>query len=260
MAVPGVEVRVVDRCASTNTVLLESNPNAGPVLLAADIQTAGRGRRGRRWLSDPAGGITFSLALRVARPARELAALSLVAGVAVARTMRALGINAALKWPNDLEAAGGKLGGILVETRGVQDGRRREGGSLAVIGIGINYRADPALAVNLRRRIACISELLSPAPQRVRVIQGCTVALLEALAAFESRGLDAVREEWLALHAHAGQRLRVRLADGRMVTGIADGLAENGGLQLRTRMGLRAVHSGRVVSARIATASRTGTA
>src|SRR3954465_15429545 len=116
MAVRGGEVRVVDRCASTNTVLLEqSNPTQGPVLLAAEVQTAGRGRRGRRWQSDPAGGITFSLAIEVARPARELAALSLVAGVAVARTMRGLGIvSAALKWPNDLEAAGGKLGGILV--------------------------------------------------------------------------------------------------------------------------------------------------
>jgi biotin-(acetyl-CoA carboxylase) ligase len=58
------------------------------------------------------------------------------------------------------------------------------------------------------------------------------------------------------LHAHAGQRLRVRLADGRMLTGIAAGLAEDGGLQLHTRSGLRAVRSGRVVSARIAPASR----
>jgi BirA family biotin operon repressor/biotin-[acetyl-CoA-carboxylase] ligase len=175
--------------------------------------------------------------------------------------MRKMGVvNAALKWPNDLEANGGKLGGILVETRGLQDGQRREARSLAVIGVGINYRLDPTLTQTLRRRIACLGELLSSPPRRDRVIQACTIALLEALAAFESRGLDAVREEWLALHAHAGQRLRVRLTDGRMVTGIADGLAENGGLQLRTRMGLRAVHSGRVVSARIAPASRTGTA
>jgi BirA family biotin operon repressor/biotin-[acetyl-CoA-carboxylase] ligase len=262
LAVPGVEVRVVDRCGSTNTALLaESNAKARATLLAAEVQTAGRGRRGRRWQSDPAGGITFSLALRVARPARELAALSLVAGVAVARTMRSLGIaNAALKWPNDLEAGGGKLGGILVETRGLQDGGRREGRSLAVIGIGINFRRDPSLEKSLRRRIACISELLSPPPRRDHIIQACTMALLESLGAFEAGGLDAVRAEWLALHAHAGQRLRVRLADGRMVTGIADGLGENGGLQLRTRLGLRAVHSGRVVSARIAPATRAGAA
>jgi BirA family biotin operon repressor/biotin-[acetyl-CoA-carboxylase] ligase len=257
MALPGVEVRVVERCGSTNSVLLsEKNPFAMPVLLAAETQTAGRGRRGRRWQSDPGGGITFSLALRIARPPRELAALSLVAGVAAARTLRALGVaQAALKWPNDLEACGAKLGGILVETHG-QHGAGTSGGSLAVIGIGINYRPDAALERSLRRRIACVSESVFPPPPRNRIIQGIAAALLAALEAFEAGGLDAVRDEWLALHAHAGQRLRVRLADGRMLTGIAAGLADDGGLQLHTRSGLRAVRSGRVVSARIAPVPR----
>jgi BirA family biotin operon repressor/biotin-[acetyl-CoA-carboxylase] ligase len=257
MALPGVEVRVVERCGSTNTVLLaEKNPFARPVLLAAETQTAGRGRRGRRWQSDPGGGITFSLALRVARAPRELAALSLVAGVAAARTLRALGVaQAALKWPNDLEAGGAKLGGILVETR-VQQGGGRNAGSLAVIGIGINYRPDAALERSVQRRIACVSEFVSPPPPRSPIIRGIAAALLAALEAFEAGGLDAVRDEWLALHAHAGQRLRVRLADGRMLTGIAAGLAEDGGLQLHTRSGLRAVRSGRVVSARVAPAPR----
>jgi BirA family transcriptional regulator, biotin operon repressor / biotin---[acetyl-CoA-carboxylase] ligase len=257
MALPGVEVRVVERCGSTNTVLLsEKNPFALPVLLAAETQTAGRGRRGRHWQSDPGGGITFSLGLRIARAARELAALSLVAGVATARALRALGIaQAALKWPNDLEAGGAKLGGILVETRGWQ-GAERSRGSLAVIGIGINYRPDAGLERSLRRRIACVSEFVSPPPPRDRIIQAIAAALLEALEAFEAGGLDALRDEWLALHAHAGQRLRVRLTDGRMLTGIAAGLAEDGGLQLQTRSGLRAIRSGRVVSARIAPAAR----
>jgi BirA family biotin operon repressor/biotin-[acetyl-CoA-carboxylase] ligase len=98
--------------------------------------------------------------------------------------------------------------------------------------------------------------LVSPPPPRSRIIQGIAAALLAALEAFEAGGLDALRDEWLALHAHAGQRLRVRLADGRMLTGIAAGLAEDGGLQLHTRSGLRAVRSGRVVSARLAPASR----
>jgi BirA family biotin operon repressor/biotin-[acetyl-CoA-carboxylase] ligase len=236
-------------------LLSEKTPFAMPVLLAAETQTAGRGRRGRRWQSDPAGGITFSLALRIARAPRELAALSLVAGVAAAKTLRALGVaQAALKWPNDLEAGGAKLGGILVETRAQQGGRSR--GSLAVLGIGINYRPHAALEKSLRRRIACVSDFVFPPPPRNRIIRETAAALLEALEAFEAGGLDAVREEWLALHAHAGQRLRVRLADGRMLTGIAAGLAEDGGLQLHTRGGLRAVTSGRVVSARIAPAPR----
>src|SRR6266478_1130751 len=118
IVVPGVEVRVVQRCASTNSVLLKG-PCTGPVLLAAEEQTAGRGRRGRRWHSAPGAGITFSLSRSLQRPAREAAGLSLVAGVALARALRALGVaQAALKWPNDLLVNGAKLGGILVETRG----------------------------------------------------------------------------------------------------------------------------------------------
>jgi len=89
IVLPGVEVRVVERCASTNDLALRGR-FPSPVLIAAEEQTAGRGRRGRRWHSAPGAGITFSLGRRINRPARELAALSLVAGVATARALRAL--------------------------------------------------------------------------------------------------------------------------------------------------------------------------
>ncbi len=251
MRLPGVDVRVVERCGSTNTELLSARNLSGTTLLAAECQTAGRGRRGRRWHSRPGEAITFSLACRVVRPARELAALSLVAGVAAARSLRALGApQAALKWPNDLLAGDAKLGGILVETRS------NGGGSLAVIGIGINYLSDPTLQRRLRRRIASLQELVSPLPGRNAIIRAIGAALLQSLQDFERGGLEAVRHEWLALHAHAGQRLRVRLADGRTLSGIADGLAADGGLELRTRSGVRAVRNGRVVSARAALAPR----
>src|SRR5882672_5073771 len=136
----GYELRSVERCASTNSVLLAEKGLARPVLLLADEQTAGRGRRGRRWHSAPGAGLTFSLAVALRRPLRELAALPLVAGVAVARALHSLGVaRAALKWPNDLVVDGAKLGGILVETR------MQGGASLAVIGIGINFETEPEL-------------------------------------------------------------------------------------------------------------------
>lgn len=245
--VPGVNVRVLRECSSTNTVLMQAKELASTVLLAAESQTAGRGRRGRRWYSAPGLGVTFSLARRIGRPAGELASLSLVAGVAAVRALRALGAGqVALKWPNDLLSDGRKLGGILVETR--TQGRS----SLAVIGIGVNCRPDDALGRRVRRPVACLQELLVPLPLRNRIIQQIACALTAALDAFEVGGLDSVRDEWLALHAHAGQRLRVRLADGRVLTGIAAGLAQDGGLRLHTRSGIRAVHSGRVLSARAA--------
>ena len=242
---PGLEVRVVDRCSSTNELALRAPLGERPLLVAAEEQSAGRGRRGRRWHSARGAGLTFSLARRMARPARELPGLALAAGVAAARALRSLGVApAALKWPNDLEAGGAKLGGILVETRA------DAGATRAVIGIGINCRRDPALAARLRRPVASLEELVSPLPARNALIAAIARALLESLEAFDARGLEAVRSDWEAMDAHAGRRLRVRLGDGRVLTGVASGLAEDGRLRLATRRGLRVVTSGRVVSSR----------
>src|SRR3954469_10847981 len=161
----GIEVRTVERCGSTNTVLLEEGKPG--VFLSADEQTAGRGRRGRRWYTAPGVDIAFSLSAEIARP---VAGLSLIAGVAAARALRALGVaQAALKWPNDLLVAGAKLGGILVETRG----------RLAVFGFGINCRRDAALEARLRRPIAALEQFMQVDGDRV--IHKVAHGLLEAL-------------------------------------------------------------------------------
>lgn len=237
IALPGVEVRVVQRCSSTNDLLAKEQ---SPILIAAEEQTAGRGRRGRRWHSAPGAGVTFSLGRRIRRPAREFAALSLVAGVAAARALRALGVHgASLKWPNDLVVDGAKLGGILVESRS---------SGYAVIGIGINCRRTPGLQAKVQRKVAFLNDFA--AVGRNQVVLEVGLALLKSLDAFESHGLN--RTEWEAMDAHAGQKLRVRLANGRTLSGIASGLGADGSLQLHTRQGMRAVTSGRVVSARAA--------
>jgi len=242
----GYELRSVERCGSTNSVLLAEKRLARPVLLLAVEQTAGRGRRGRRWHSAPGAGLTFSLALALRRPLRELAALPLVAGVAVARALHSLGVaRAALKWPNDIVVDGAKLGGILVETKSL-------GGAIkAVVGVGINLRGAAALRMQLRRDVAALEQFIA-VPDKALIAGSIGDALLESIAAFESRGLDAVRTEWERLDAHAGQKLRVRLADGRVLTGVSSGLETDGALRLATRGGMRAIRSGRVLSARAA--------
>jgi BirA family biotin operon repressor/biotin-[acetyl-CoA-carboxylase] ligase len=240
MDIPGVEVRVVERCASTNSVLLsESSP--GTILLAAEEQTAGRGRHGRGWDSAPGVDLTFSLSRRVHRPARELASLSLVAGVAAARALRSLGAAAvAVKWPNDLVVGRAKLGGILVETRAAA------GATHAVIGVGINCLRRPGLERRLRRPVAALEQFI--APSRNAVIAAIARSLTEALERFDAEGFAAARPQWEAMDAHAGQRLRVKLADGRSISGVGAGLAADGALRLLTRRGEQAVHSGRIVA------------
>ncbi len=225
--VPGAAVRVLGRCTSTNTLLLAGEAG-GVALLAADEQSAGRGRRGRRWHSPAGTGVLFSLAVPLRRPLRALRAL----GAA----------HAALKRPNDILVNGAKLGGILVETRA------RGPGSFAVVGVGINHLAVGGLAARLRRGVASLDQLLRPLPPRNAVIGALGRELLAALREFDAAGFEAFRADWDALHAHGGRQLRVRLADGRVVAGRAAGLAADGALQLRTRRGLRTVHSGRVVS------------
>jgi BirA family transcriptional regulator, biotin operon repressor / biotin---[acetyl-CoA-carboxylase] ligase len=228
MKLPGIEARRVERCGSTNEVLLaEGRPG---VLLVARHQTAGRGRRGRRWHSAPGAGLTFSLSARAGR----LAGLPLAAGIAVARALRGLGAEAVeLKWPNDLVVRGAKLGGILVQTRA----------ALAVIGIGINVQPDAALARRLDRPVAFLADLIATPGERV--IEAVAKELLASLSAFEARGLQP--SQWEAMDAHAGARLRVRLADGRVLSGLACGVSGEGALRLETRTGLREIHSGRIL-------------
>ena len=142
--------------------------------------------------------------------------------------------------------AGAKLGGVLIETR-IQGGQ-----VLAAVGIGINCRPVRALATQLRRKLTALDELVRPAPSRNRVIAAVAREVLAALAAFERSGLAAFAEDWRALHEYEGRRLRVRLADGRTVSGVAAGLAPGGALRLRTRAGTRDVADGRIVAAEAA--------
>jgi len=239
-------VEVCASCASTNAELLRRvSADGRALILAAEEQTAGRGRRGRRWLSSPGSAATFSVSRRLRCTPAALAGLSLAAGVAAVRALRGLGvIDVLLKWPNDLLLRGAKIGGILVETRQL-------GGEICVvIGIGINCRSMPELGGHLRRRIAALDDSAQPPLARNAVIGAVAREVLGALDEFERAGFAAFAADWTALHAYEGRRLRVRLEDGRTLSGIASGLAANGALRLRTRAGLREVATGQVVTAR----------
>jgi BirA family biotin operon repressor/biotin-[acetyl-CoA-carboxylase] ligase len=179
ISVPGLEVRVVERCTSTNA-LLQEEKSSGPVLIAAELQTAGRGRHGRRWRSAPGAGATFSIRRRMACAQRRLAGLSVAVGVSSARALRALGARGVtVKWPNDLMAYRRKLGGILIETR-------PEGaGSIAIVGIGINCRAQPRLGARLRRGVAAMDQVVRRPVSRNAVIEAVAREVLAALASWE---------------------------------------------------------------------------
>lgn len=177
--VPGLEVRVVERCTSTSTLLREDRA-ASAVLLAAELQTAGRGRHGSRWRSARGAGATFSIRQPMKCEQRRLAGLSVVVGIASARALRRLGVRGvALKWPNDLMIRKRKLAGILIETRPSPNG------SIVIIGIGINCRRQPRLGARLGRGVAALDEVMSRPVSRNAVIGAVARDVLVALAAWE---------------------------------------------------------------------------
>jgi len=188
--VPGVEVRIVERCASTNEALLAEMP-AHAMLLAAELQTAGRGRHGRRWRSARGAGATFSIRRPMRCEQRRLVGLSVAVGISSARALRRLGARGvALKWPNDLTVRRRKLGGILIQTRPAPRAagsisRPSSAGSIVVVGIGINCRAQPRLGARLGRGIATLDEVLRRPLSRNAVIGAVAREVLGALSAWE---------------------------------------------------------------------------
>jgi BirA family biotin operon repressor/biotin-[acetyl-CoA-carboxylase] ligase len=177
--VPGAEVRVTGRCTSTNA-LLQKERSERPVLLAAELQTAGRGQHGRRWLSARGAGATFSIRRRMGCEQRKLAGLSVAVGVAAARALHGLGARGVtLRWPNDLMARRAKLGGILIETQPSGPG------SAVIVGIGINCRRQPGLAARIGRRVAVLDEVARRSVSRNAVIGAVARGVLATLEAWE---------------------------------------------------------------------------
>lgn len=185
----------------------------GAVVLA-EVQTGGRGRRGRNWATPP-GALTFSLLLRQARSLPELALLPLAAGVALGQTVAGFGVPAGLKWPNDLLAGDGrKLAGVLLEADIRGEELRR-----AVLGIGLNVAAAPEDA-------ACLAEF-GPV-SRVEVLRW----LLAELETWLSAPADEVLAAWRAHSATLGRQVRVQTPQGE-VAGLAHAISADGSLLVR---------------------------
>ena len=197
---------------STNTELMRRRtPSSGVDVLLAERQTGGRGRLGRDWASPLAANLYLSAARTFDGGLARLGGLALVAGVAVAEALHALGHAAVrLKWPNDLvvpEPRGGglrKLGGLLVEGGGEQGGPAR-----AVLGIGLNVRM-PAAAAAAIAQPWCDLAGLGPPPQARSVIAATLLShLVPALDLFDREGLAPFLPRYAALDALAGSAVEV---------------------------------------------------
>lgn len=225
----------LDGCGSTNDEAWRRVTDPAARAVAADHQTAGRGRRGRRWHSPPGCGLYLSW---IARPRFDQSlgpALPLMAAAAVAEAVVALGApSPTLKWPNDVLLDGRKLAGILCEARGTP------AAWTAVVGIGLNVRRPPdgwppdVPGIALDERVRGLS---SP-----RALVEPLVGRLEYwLSAVERSGLAPVLEAWHRHAPPAGARMRQGGVEGAFA-----GLAPDGALRLRTAEGIATIHAGEV--------------
>jgi BirA family biotin operon repressor/biotin-[acetyl-CoA-carboxylase] ligase len=233
------DVDALAECDSTNTQLLaraEAGAPSGTVLVA-DRQTAGRGRRGRTWFAAPGDSLTFSLLWRFPQESTAPGGLSLAVGLALARGLSSLGIGGiGLKWPNDLLLQGRKLGGVLVE---LQPGQLRS----AVIGIGLNLHLPDSLPIDVRQEAAALDQT-GQAYAREPVLAALLTALQRTLDEYAVSGFPALRDDWMAHHAHQGQA--VRISGGTELEGRCLGVDGDGALLVHTDQGLQTVVSGDV--------------
>lgn len=258
---PGLHVQVLDEVDSTNTRLLErARHDPTPCLLVAARQTAGRGRLGRPWQTQPGASLSFSIGLPLAPQRWE--GLSLAVGLALADALdppdttpsnlpsRHANANPAtpalgLKWPNDLwrwegPGLGRKLGGVLIETT-LQHARQRQQ-RYCVVGVGLNIA--PLAAPGAEGR-ACLQELQPRATPAAALLQ-VAAPLLQALRTFETAGFAPLVAAYARRDLLRGQAVRTTAqADHTGGPGIAEGVDSNGALIVRGER-LQRIMSGEV--------------
>jgi BirA family biotin operon repressor/biotin-[acetyl-CoA-carboxylase] ligase len=227
----GHPVYLFEQIGSTNDEARRLAEGGAPegLLVAAETQTAGRGRGGRRWLTPAGTALAFSLVLRPALPADQAGRLTMLAGIAMCEAIEVVaGLRARLKWPNDLLVNGRKAGGILVESGLLGD--RLE---YAILGIGVNVGQAPSPDQVSFPATSLAAEAGRPI-ERLKLLRA-GLGQLEALYAGLDDG-EALRAGWAARLDWLGEPVVATTAEGE-VAGLAEGVAEDGALLIRLDSG-----------------------
>lgn len=245
------QLDVVERTGSTNADLLArvaAGADVAGSVLIAEHQTAGRGRHGRTWSASPRAQVTMSVGVSVVDvPVAGWGWLPLAAGVAVVDTVTPMlavaGVQAGLKWPNDVLAgpagSGGKLAGILAEVSR----------PVVVIGLGLNVFAAPDGIDGATSLV----DLGVAAPDRHRLVCGLLTELGRRIVAWRAaRGADwALAADYRARSLTIGNRVRAHLPGGKELVGTASGVDDQGRLLLETEGETVAVSAGDIVHLRV---------
>ena len=199
-------------------------------VVVADSQSAGRGRLGRTWESPPGTGLYFSLILRPDFPAKDGPRVTLLAGVAVCRAVNALvGLEARIKWPNDILVHGRKVAGILAEMEVNQDRIHH-----VVVGVGVNVNTHPSsFPAVLRERSSSLAVEARRTVSKTALLCSILIEMEDLWDVLLSSGFEPIREAWRELNATLGHRVRAE-GVGAGLVGKAVDLDPDGSLLVRS--------------------------
>ena len=239
----GVELRHFEEIDSTNTEAARqvAAGNEKPTWIWADRQNAGRGRRGREWVSQ-SGNLFCTLMYPVTVPVAEAAKLSFLAALAGAALVEhfAPGAEVKVKWPNDVLLRGKKVMGILLESNTSADNKDK---IVLSIGIGVNLMSYPD---NVETGATSIRSQGFEAPAPADALSTLANETHRLLAIWEKEGFGPIREAWLAKAKGVGQDIRVRLPHETLL-GVFDGLDDTGALVLKKSDGsVQRINAGEV--------------
>lgn len=237
---------------STNTLLLRRIQSRELLLekgrlhvCLAERQTAGKGRRGREWVSPFGRNMYLSVGRQFSSGAGGLDGLSLVVAIGLVRALRQCAIEGlVLKWPNDVFCQGRKLAGILLEMTGDVTGDCQ-----VVIGVGLNISSPPGAMKDVSQPWIDLQSIAPVPPGRNRVVGLVLRHLGEALDEFERSGFAGFRAEWESLDGCRDRPVEISSAGtgaGEALAGIARGVTEQGALRLETPEGMRIFNGGEV--------------
>ena len=224
---------------STNRVAAASSMT--PYVFLSEMQTAGRGRRGREWISPFATNIYLSVAWRFNEATASLDSLSLCVAVALARALRSLGcFGVGLKWPNDLLVGNRKLAGILLEVAGEVGGPVR-----VIVGIGLNVGMTPGQGEAIDQEWVSLNELVTKPLSRNKVVAAILDEMALALPRFEQLGFAGFESDWREFDCLVNQPVVLHLGSEK-ISGLARGVDPTGALLIEHGDGIKLYRGGEV--------------
>lgn len=245
---PCFEIKVFQSLDSTNKYAreqAEAKTNSGLVVLA-EQQTAGRGRRGKRWVSPFASNIYMSIVWDFFRGAKSIQGLSLAVGVGVRRALLQLDIkDVKLKWPNDIFVNNRKLGGILVEIIGDPNNA-----CTVVVGIGLNVTMPESQAVEIDQDWIDLSQISDANISRDQLSAKIIGNIFEVLKDFDEIGFSAYLSEWQSADFLKNKTCMINMSNDS-ITGTVLGVDNSGALRMRLLSGEEKRFLGGEISVRI---------